>query len=100
MKNLPHASLPNPLCNLAAVVATAAVIGLALMLSVVLVAVIVVAGTLGWAYLWWKTRGLRRLMRNYPPGSVAMEQETAANNPIKGEVIEGEVIRVDIREEK
>jgi uncharacterized membrane protein len=108
MKNLPHtsANFPDALRNLAAAVATAAVLGLALMFSAVLVAVIVVAAMLGWAYLWWKTRELRKLMRDYPPGSVAMEREVAGKDTIRGEVIEGEAVRVvdipgeNIRDEK
>ena len=103
MRNLPHnaANIANPLRNLAAVAATAAVFGLALMFSVVLVAVVLVAGTLGWGYLWWKTRELRKQMSVYPPRSPAMEREMAEDDTIKGEVIEGEVIRVvDIRDEK
>jgi len=103
MKYLPHtsATLPNALRNLAAVAATVAVFGLALMFSVVVFSVIIVAGMLGWAYLWWKTRALRKQMRNYPPHNVAMEQERAGDDVIRGEVIEGEVIHVvDIRDEK
>lgn len=102
MKNFPHtaANFPDALRNLAAAVATAAVLGLALMFSAVLVAAIVVAGVLGWGYLWWKTRELRKLMRNYPPGSVTMDREVAGNDAIRGEVIEGEAVRVvDIPEE-
>ncbi|MCG6933128.1 MAG: hypothetical protein LJE57_05770 [Gallionella sp.] len=103
MKQLPHnsANFPDALRNLAAAVATAAVLGLALMFSAVLVAVIVVAAMLGWAYLWWKTRELRKMMRNYPPGSVTMEREVAGDDTIRGEVIEGEAVHVvDIRDEK
>jgi O-antigen/teichoic acid export membrane protein len=54
------------------------VFGLALMFSVVLFAVVVTVGAIAWGYLWWKSRGLRKQMRENPPG---------------GLVIEGEVIR-------
>ncbi len=103
MRNLPHnaANLANPLRNLAAVAATAAVFGLALMFSVVLVAVVLVAGTLGWGYLWWKTRELRKQMRAYPPRGAAIENEMAENDASSGNIIEGEAIRVmDARDEK
>jgi phage-related minor tail protein len=103
MKHLPNtsANFPDALRNLAAAVATAAVLGMALMFSAVLVAVIVVAALLGWAYLWWKTRELRKLMRNYPPGSVTMEREVAGDDAVRGEVIEGEAVRVvDTRDEQ
>jgi hypothetical protein len=45
---------------------------------VMALAVLVAVGLLGVGYLWWKTRDLRRQMRERPPG---------------GRVIEGEVIR-------
>lgn len=47
-------------------------------LSVLLFAALVAGGLLVWGYLWWKTRELRKQMRERPPG---------------GRVIEGEVIR-------
>jgi len=96
MRNLPHSptNISNPLRSLIAVVATAAAFGLALMFSVVVVAVILVAGTMAWGYLWWKTRELRKQMRNYPPPGMVREGQMAGNDVIRGEVIEGEVIRV------
>ncbi|MGA8864212.1 MAG: hypothetical protein WBM09_05355 [Gallionella sp.] len=103
MRNLPHnaANLANPLRSLAAVAATAVAFGLALMFSVVLVAVILVAGMLGWGYLWWKTRELRKQMRAYPTPGVATEREMAGEDATRGEIIEGEAIRVvEIRDEK
>lgn len=65
-------------------VVTAAMIGLALIFSVLLLAVVVTAGAVALGYLWWRTRDLRKQMREHPPGNV---------------VIEGEVIReVDFRD--
>ena len=103
MRNLPHtsANIPSPLRSLVAVVAAAAAFGLALMFSVVVIAVILVAGTITWGYLWWRTRELRKQMRNYPPPGMVREGQMAENDVARGEVIEGEVIRVvDTREEK
>lgn len=106
MTNLPQNSgnFPNPLKQVVAVIATVTLIGLALMFSVVVIAFVLVAGTLGWGYLWWKTRELRKQMRNYPPRSAEMDGEAAGGEEfrgeefrgevIEGEVIEGEVIRV------
>jgi uncharacterized protein YneF (UPF0154 family) len=96
MRNFPHNStnLPNPFRNLLAVVATAAAFGLALMFSVVVVAIILVAGTIAWGYLWWRTRELRKQMRDYPPPGMVREREMAEDDVIRGEVIEGEVIHV------
>lgn len=103
MKYLPHTStnLPDTLRNVAAVAATVVVFGLALMFSVVVFSVIIVAGMLGWAYLWWKTRELRKQMRNYPPPGMVREGEMGENDVIRGEVIEGEAIRVvDTQEDR
>ena len=70
-------------------VATAAMIGLALIFSALLLAVVVTAAAVALGYLWWRTRDLRKQMREHPPGNLV----------IGGEVIEGEVIReVDFRD--
>ncbi len=96
MKNLPNnpASIPNLLRKLVAVVATVAMISLALMFSMVVIALILLVGTLAWAYLMWKTRYLRKQMRNHPLHDVMREGAAAKESVFKGEVIEGEVIRV------
>ena len=96
MRNLPPTSAnpSNLLRKLTAAVATVTVIGLALMLSVVVIAVILVVGTIAWGYLWWMTRDLRKQMRNYPFRGVMMEDEMVEDNVIRGEIIEGEVIHV------
>ena len=83
------AGSPGPLRKLATLVVTVAMVGLALMFSAVLFAIIIVAGTLAWAYLWWKTRELRKQMRDFPPREVMREEKMSDGN-----VFEGEVIRV------
>lgn len=76
---------PSLLQRIAGVVLAATVFVLMLMFSVVAFAVVAAAGTVIGGWLWWKTRGLRRQMRENPPG---------------GLVLEGEVIReVDTTEE-
>jgi hypothetical protein len=62
-----------------------------LMFSAVMFVVILVLGLLAWGYFWWKTRELRKVMRECSPsGGVVSE----------GEVIEGEAIIVDdVKEE-
>lgn len=69
---------PGLVGKMVAFVVTVALIAVALMFSVLLVALITTAGVAAWGYLWWKTRGLRKDLREHPPG---------------GLVIEGEVIR-------
>lgn len=80
---------PGLLRKLVALIVTVALIGLVLMFSAVLLVVLLVVGTLAWAYLWWKTRELRKMMRNFS-SSEERREATASND----EVFEGEVIRV------
>jgi uncharacterized membrane protein YqiK len=56
---------------------------LGLMFSVVILVGVVVVGLLVWGYLWWKTREIRRVMREAPV------------NRQGGDVIEGEAVVVD-----
>ena len=53
--------------------------------SLLVFAILVTGVLLVWGYLWWKTRELRRQMRERPPG---------------GRVIEGEAIREDESHDK
>lgn len=57
------------------VVAGAALLVLGVMFSVVLLAVLVVAGLAAWAYFWWKTRELRKAMRERPPDGHVIDGE-------------------------
>lgn len=79
----------GPLRKLAALILTAAMVGLALMFSAVLLAVIALVGAVAWAYLWWKMRGLRKQMGGLHTRAMRA-RATASNDP----VFEGEVIRV------
>jgi ABC-type bacteriocin/lantibiotic exporter with double-glycine peptidase domain len=79
---------PSLLRKLFALIVTAAVIGLVLMFSAVLLVVILVLGTIMGAYLWWKTRELRKQMREFQ--ARAQQAQQASNDA----VFEGEVIRV------
>jgi len=58
--------------------ATAGLLVLSVIFALVVAAVVVTSGLLIVAYVWWKTRELRKQMRDRPAG---------------GRVIEGEVIR-------
>lgn len=85
----------GPLRKLAALLMTAAMLGLVLMFSAVLLVVIMIAGAIAWAYLWWKTREIRKHMRNFSPREVVRDEK-----PVGDEVFEGEVIRVVESEDK
>ncbi len=89
---------PSLLRKLAALIVTATVIGLALMFSVVVVSIIVVVGAIAWAYLWWKTRELRKQMRDFTPPETEQEQKMGDEEVFEGEVIR--VVEVESRDER
>ncbi len=75
--------------RLVAVLIGAGLLVLGLMFSVVLIIVAAAAGLVIWGWFWWKTRALRRQMRermDTPFGNVEPVQP-------EGRIIEGEVIR-------
>ena len=75
------------------------VFALALAFSVALFAVIVTVGAAVWGYLWWKTRELRRAMREHVDvrmtGKATPPAEPTGRHGGQGVVIDGEVIRDD-----
>ena len=79
------AKSPGLLRKLAALVVSVAMVGLVLMFSAVLFAIIIVVGAIAWAYLWWKTRELRKQMGNFPPREVRREEKMG-----DGDVFEGD----------
>lgn len=62
----------------------AAFLVLAFMFSLVALAVIAVGGLLVWGWLWWKTRAIRKQLREQGPPAASHDDS---------QVIEGEVIR-------
>jgi hypothetical protein len=68
---------------------------LALIATVVL-AVILVVGAIGFAYLWWKTRAVRRQLREMQEfaRNAQAQAEVSRGEVYKGEIIEGEAVRV------
>jgi hypothetical protein len=84
-----------------AVIAGLVLFVLGLMFSVVIIAVAVAAGLIIWGWIWWKTRPLRRQMREQMEARMAAGGDTAApaaddeGRAPSGRVIEGEVIRAD-----
>lgn len=66
-----HGLLARILTGLAGI----AVLAVAFMVSIVVLAVIAMTALAGGAYIWWKTRALRRRMRERPPGGRVIEGE-------------------------
>jgi threonine/homoserine/homoserine lactone efflux protein len=85
---------PGLLRKIVALIATAVLAALVLMFSAVLFAIIMVVGSAAFVYLWWKTHELRKQMRNFQTRSMMSERIAREEAIIKGELIEGEVIRV------
>ncbi|QID17975.1 hypothetical protein G3580_10180 [Nitrogeniibacter mangrovi] len=65
----------GPWQKIVAGIVGAGVFVLALMFSVVLFAAVVTIGLLVWGYVWWKTRAVRRQMRDNPPDGLVIEGE-------------------------
>jgi len=61
--------------KLVAFVAGTALLVLAFVFSVVLLAALATAGLVLFGYFWWKTRALRRRLREHPPGGRVIEGE-------------------------
>ncbi len=70
----------GPLGKAIALILGAILLVLGFVFSLVLIAIIAVAGLAAFGYFWWKTRELRKVMREQPPG---------------GRVIDGEVVVVE-----
>ena len=82
---------PGLLGKLFALVIGAILLVLGFMFSVVLLAVVAVAGLGAWGYFWWKTRALRKAMREHRPGG------DECGHVIDGEAIVVEEYRVSAR---
>lgn len=78
-------------------VAALGVFVLALTFSVALFAVVITVGVVVWAYFWWKTRALRKAMREQMDARMAeagmRAGESGGAQAASGLIIEGEVIR-------
>jgi len=101
----------NWLARAAVAVGAVATLAVSLALSVVLFAVLLVVGAVGFGVLWWKTRGLRAAMRDAEtelrqrfeqqqgrpqqgPGGEARSRERP-RRPGSGDVLEGEFVVVE-----
>jgi len=79
---------PSLLGRLFAPIIGAILLVLGFMFSMVLQAFVAVLGLSAFAYFWWKTRALRRALR-----------ERAADGGADGQVIEGEAVVVEYSEQ-
>ncbi len=98
----PAATPPTLLQKVVGAVVMAGVFVLALTFSVALFAVLLTAGVAIWAWVWWKTRALRKAMRAQRDAQAAGGRGAYAARPggARDLVIEGEVIReVRVEEE-
>jgi Flp pilus assembly protein TadB len=82
----------GPLRKLVALVITVVMFALLLMFSAVVFVVLLVVGGIAFAYVWWKTREVRRVMRMMQ--SVATPEVRRQAQASNDGVFEGEVIRV------
>lgn len=89
----------NPLRKAVAVIASTVLVAVVLMFSAVLLTVLLCVGVVAFAFLWWKTRAIRKQMRaqmqEFAHQGATMQREAFAGESFNGEVIEGEAIRVD-----
>ena len=80
----------GPIAQLLTVIGGALVLGAAFMFSLVFFAVLAIAGLIFWLYFMWKTRALRRQMREQLDAGA----RASASAPASGDIIEGEAVRV------
>ena len=83
----------GPLAQLLTVIGGALVLGAAFMFSLVFFAVLAIAGLIFWLYFMWKTRALRRQMREQLDAQQGA-QPSGPPPPASGDIIEGEAVRV------
>ncbi len=107
----------GPLQKAAAIVVTVAVAAVMLVFSSVFLALLLLAAVVGGAWLWWKTRHVRRMMREMQghmnqareafegrapgqgpfgqQGPFSGQAQPARDPEFQGVIIEGEAVRVD-----
>ena len=89
---------PGLLGKLAAALVGAMLLVLGFMFSVVLLSIVAVVGLGVFGYFWWKTRELRKVLREQHAAQQAAQQtyaERATGEQAGGHIIEGEVIVVE-----
>jgi hypothetical protein len=94
---LPPGKQPTLLGKIAAVAAGVAVLGVAFLFSVVLLTVLLAVGIVGGGYIWWRTRALRKQLRERAAAMQAAAAQARAgpqSQPRTDEIIEGEYSRM------
>ncbi len=66
---------PGFFTKLLTLLASVVLLIVGLMFSVLFLAVVAAVGLVVWGYFWWKTRELRKVMRERPPGGHVVEGE-------------------------
>jgi uncharacterized protein HemX len=84
---------PSLISKILAFILGAGFLVLAFMFSLVALAVIVVVGLGVWGWLWWKTRAVRKQMREQMGEQMRNPAASATSASRDGYIIEGEVIR-------
>lgn len=83
-------SAPGLLQKLLALLVGAVLLILGFMFSVVVLAVVAVLGAIGFGYFWWKTRALRKAMRERPQATIFEEGQVIIDGEAR--VVEGELL--------
>jgi predicted lipid-binding transport protein (Tim44 family) len=91
---------PSLLRKTVAAVMTIALAGVALMFSAVILTALLIMLVIGGSIFWWKTRELRKQMKQHrqnfqPPSGATRQSDIFADAELKGQVIEGEAVRVE-----
>jgi len=92
--------LPALLGRIFAAVVAVAVLVVGFMFSLAIFAVALVVGLLVFGWLWWKLRRAVRQMRGDPRFQQFMASAERGRRPPQGDIIEGEVIREEKRDER
>ena len=85
----------SPLTRILAAIISLIVLGLALTFSLVFFAILIVVGVIMWLYFWWKTRQLRKIIReNSQAANMENSYSSESSEGSDGLIIEGDAIRL------
>ena len=84
----------GPLGKIIATLVGLLTLAAAFMFSLVFVVVLAIAGLIVWGYFWWKTREVRRRIKEAQESAQPFGQAPTGGTG-DGDIIEGEAVRVD-----